>query len=255
MTWQKAIQKVLTEANEALNCSEITEKIITQGLRNKKDLGATPAATVGAQISKSIKYKGEESPYIRVARGEFTLRKDYGKNIIESTKTSQNEEEKKFIIGAFGMFWQRSKILWKNETCLLGRYIDGGETVNFNQQRGIYLLYDGREIIYVGRSTDRPLGMRLFEHTKDRHAGRWNRFSWFGLRGVSEKGELIENNCEINEDLIISSMESLLIESLEPRQNRKRGDEWSTIEYLQVEDPQIEKQRKKNILSEMAENI
>lgn len=29
------------------------------------------------------------------------------------------------------------------------------------------LVYDGREVIYVGRTTDRPLGRRLYEHTID----------------------------------------------------------------------------------------
>jgi hypothetical protein len=38
-------------------------------------------------------------------------------------------------------------------------------------------------------------------------------------------------------------MEALLIEALEPRQNRKRGDSFKAVEYLQIEDPRIEKER------------
>ncbi len=37
----------------------------------------------------------------------------------------------------------------------------GAMPVNFHGQMGIYLLYDGREVIYVGRTTDRALGKRL----------------------------------------------------------------------------------------------
>lgn len=62
--------------------------------------------------------------------------------------------------------------------------------MDFNKQLGIYLLYDGREVIYIGRTTDRPLGRRLFEHTSDRMAARWDRFSWFGLLPVMETGAL-----------------------------------------------------------------
>jgi hypothetical protein len=29
-----------------------------------------------------------------------------------------------------------------------------------------------------------PFGRRLKQHLNDRHAGRWNRFSWFGFRPV-----------------------------------------------------------------------
>lgn len=66
----------------------------------------------------------------------------------------------------------------------------GAIPVDFNKQLGIYLLDDGREVIYIGRTTDRPLGRRLFEHTFDRMAVRWDRFSWFGLLPVSESGQL-----------------------------------------------------------------
>jgi len=41
----------------------------------------------------------------------------------------------------------------------------GATPVDFNKQLGLYLLYDGREVIYIGRATERPLGRRLFEHT------------------------------------------------------------------------------------------
>ena len=40
-------------------------------------------------------------------------------------------------------------------------------------------------------------------------------------------------------------LESILIESLEPRQNRKRGDDLSSAEYVQKIDPEIEKKRVK----------
>ena len=88
------------------------------------------------------------------------------------------------------MFWRRNAVEWQATPKLLGKQQVGATPVDFNKQLGIYLLYDGREVIYIGRTTDRPLGRRLFEHLSDRLAARWDRFSWFGLLPVSEAGNL-----------------------------------------------------------------
>jgi HB1, ASXL, restriction endonuclease HTH domain len=69
MTWRKAIDKVLGSSATPLHYKEITERIIAEGLR--KNLGATPADTVNAQI---FKHEGLSSPYIRVAKGTFVMR-------------------------------------------------------------------------------------------------------------------------------------------------------------------------------------
>ena len=46
-------------------------------------------------------------------------------------------------------------------------------------------------------------------------------------------------------------MEALLIEGLEPPQNRKRGDDFYDIEFLQVEDPEIHKSRLRSWMDEL----
>lgn len=38
---------------------------------------------------------------------------------------------------------------------------------------------------------------------------------------------------------LVATLESLLIEALEPPQNRKRGDDFSAIEYIQEIDPEL----------------
>jgi hypothetical protein len=147
------------------------------------------------------------------------------------------------IVSAFGMFWRREAIEWTATPKLLGMQKIGAMSVDFCKQLGIYLLYDGREVIYVGRSTDRPLGRRLYEHTIDRLSARWNRFSWFGLLPISDDGQigvLPDNYNAIN---LIPALEAILIEALEPRQNRKRGDDLAAVEYLQKVDPEIKKKR------------
>jgi hypothetical protein len=40
---------------------------------------------------------------------------------------------------------------------------------------------------------------------------------------------------------MIPALEAILIEALEPRQNRKRGDDLSAVEFIQRADPEIQK--------------
>jgi len=251
LTWKKATDKVLAASTQPLHYKEITEKIISDGLRTS--LGATPAATVNAQISASIKKLGDDSPYVRVAKGTFTLSKKApatsATKKTEPAKPEPEEEEEQYaIVSSFGMFWRREAIEWIATPKLLGMQQIGATPVDFNKQLGIYLLYDGREVIYVGRTTDRSLGRRLYEHTIDRMSARWDRFSWFGLLPVSDSGTLGKLPTTFDATKMIPALEAILIEALEPRQNRKRGDDLAAVEYLQKEDPAIKKKMVKDTL-------
>lgn len=260
LTWRKAIDKVLGAAAKPLHYNEITERIISDGLRTS--LGATPAATVNAQISSSIKHDGLSSPYVRVAKGVFALSNPAATATIPSkdkltptVEESDESEEQYDIVSSFGMFWRRDAIQWIATPKLLGMQQLGATPVDFNKQLGIYLLYDGREVIYIGRTTDRPLGRRLFEHTVDRLAARWDRFSWFGLLPVSESGQLGKLPASYDAAKMIPALEAILIEALEPRQNRKRGDDLSAVEFIQREDPEIQKRRVKASLEAAIEKL
>lgn len=253
LTWRKAIDKILASSPTPLHYNEITEQIISEGLR--ASVGATPAATVNAQISTSIKHDGENSPYVRVSKGTFTLKNRTSsvssvvpKKLTPEVMESEDEEEQYELISSFGMFWQKDAVEWIATPKLLGMQQIGATPVDFYKQLGIYLLYDGREVIYVGRTTDRPLGRRLYEHTIDRMSARWNRFSWFGLLPVSEDGKLGSLPEQYDAAKLIPALEAILIEALEPRQNRKRGDDLAAVEYLQRVDPEIEKKKVKATL-------
>ena len=147
------------------------------------------------------------------------------------------------------MFWRRDEGEWNAVPRLLGMQRIGATPVDFCKQIGIYLLYDGREVIYVGRTTDRPLGRRLYEHTADRVSARWDRFSWFGLLPVSETGALGKLPSNFEAAKLIPALEAILIEALEPRQNRKRGDDLAAVEYIQSFDPEIQKKKFKATLN------
>ena len=251
MTWRKAIDAVLGSSGSALHYEEITKRIVAQSLR--ASLGATPASTVNATITNLVKNDGEKAPYVRVAKGTYALRPSGPPipvtplKLTPDVSASEEVEEQYEIVTSFGMFWRRNAVEWIATPKLLGMQEIGATPVDFFKQLGIYLLYDGREVVYVGRSTDRPLGRRLYEHTLDRMSTRWDRFSWFGLLPVSEAGQLGSLPPEYKSATIIPALEAILIEALEPRQNRKRGDDLAAVEYLQRVDPAIEKKRIKEI--------
>lgn len=243
LTWRKAIEKVLSETSGAMHYKDLTDKIIEDGLR--VSLGATPTRTVNAHLTTAIKNEGERCPFQKAGKGIF-LWKAAGTapiHIVPAEDVADDEEVQYAVISSFGMFWRREAVEWTSNPKLLGIERTGAVVVNFNQQNGIYLLYDGREVIYVGRATDRPLGKRLYEHTIDRLSTRWDRFSWFGMLPVSDTAVLGNMPGSFSADKIIPAMEAILIEALEPRQNRKRGDDLSAAEYVQKEDPEIQKKR------------
>jgi hypothetical protein len=255
LSWKEAITAVLQDAVEPLSAAEIVDEIKHRELRT--DFGATPADTVGAQISSSIKKDGTGSPFVRLMPGRFALRSpgqsaDPFPVAHEEEKDPEGVTSKTYgVINALGMFWERSKVDWKNQPRVLGRQVNGTTDVDFCAQRGVYLLHDAQGIVYVGRTTERNLGKRLFEHLADRLGGRWDRFSWFGVYPVNEDGTLRADAdfSHLSIDVVIATMEAILIEAIEPRQNRKRGDtNFEDIEYLQREDPKIKQKRDMEIV-------
>lgn len=251
-TWPEAILKVLTGADGAMHYTDIAAEIIKQGIKVK--VGATPALTVASVFSKSR--AEEDSPFLTLGKGQYTL-KDKPEHIDtapEGVNAAGDTDTETGALRAFGMFWRRGEALWTGKPKLIGRQQIGASNVNFAEQVGVYLLHDRDRVIYVGRAAD-TMYARLKAHTTDRMGGRWDRFSWFGLRSVGEDGSLMEPSAAWTHNVVIETLEALLIESLEPPLNRKRGDNFSGVEYLQVVDPEIENIRKKQIFKEMASQV
>ena len=239
LSWPEAIKAVLADSEEPMHYTDIAERVSEMELR--ADVGATPANSVNANISISLNRDGENSPFQRVSRGVYSLRtkaENLGATLEED---EQEEKEKAGLINAFGMYWRREFVEWKSTPKILGRQQSGSEVVDFASQSGVYLLHDGKHTVYVGRATERSLAVRLKYHTTDRLNGRWDRFSWFGVFPVTAEGELEEGYAQSFGMLgLVATMEALLIESLEPPQNRKSGYDFRAVEFLQVEDSRIE---------------
>lgn len=238
LSWRDAIVRVLQASPEAMHYTEIAAAILDERL--KTDVGATPAQSVNATITVSLKSERDASPFVRVERGRYWMKRlASGK-----PRPPDGETDETGLINAYGMYWARANVLWTATPRILGRQAKGSTTVDFAGQQGVYLLHDRRDVVYVGRTTDQPLGVRLQQHVQDRLNGRWERFSWFGVYPVTEAGALKTDAVgPYDLSMLIVTMEALLIEGLEPPQNRKRGDGFKAVEFLQVEDPEIRKQK------------
>lgn len=271
-SWREAIERVLFEEDKPLHYSEISELILSKGYYTTA--GATPDATVNAQITSSIKHDSERSPFLRVSRGTFALRTSKPPNstintvspaialppatpkVLKEAQTSTVEQEPdESVIRCLGMYWQRDLVIWKSDPRVFGKQQALSKPIDFGAQRGIYILYDHHTVVYVGRSVDRPLGKRLYEHTIDRLGSRWNRFSWFGLLNVTDEGKLVEAPIKVTLPSLVATLEALLIEALEPPQNRKRGDDFTVMEYIQDIDPEIKERELQNTLRAIERNL
>ena len=249
LTWREAIERVLSEKGEPMNYLAITEEILEQNLR--VSTGATPSYTVAAQLTQDLALPKGQSKFTRVSRGIYGLAA-WG-SAVASTTAEAGIHGTAFQPGvqAYGMYWERSSVDWtKSSIALWGQQYQKSDQVDFAGQRGLYLLYDHRSIIYVGRATQQSLGSRLRDHTCDRLRSRWDRFSWFCFWGVKESGELVSLWDEsFDTETMISQVEGVFIEALEPTQNRQAGKGFVGIEYLQVEDPSFREQRTKALSS------
>jgi hypothetical protein len=244
LTWRKAIEKVLSQATGAMNYRDLTEKIIADGLRSS--LGATPEASVSVELNVAIRKEGDQCPFQKVGKGLYVWKAKAGTTQNPTAEGDELDEEEGVqygVISSFGMYWRREAIEWVANAKILGMQKIGATPVDFHKQVGIYLLYDGREVIYVGRAADGPLGERLYKHTTDRLKLRWDRFSWFGMLPVSETGGLGVLPESYFGKKVIPAVEAILIEALEPRQNRKGGDDLGAVEYIQKEDPEVQKKK------------
>lgn len=260
MTWKAAAIYILQQNQKngefvPMHYRDITNAILENDL--VANGGQTPANTVSTTLTKN------KDVFEGLGDGEYRLTKKGESFVIEDKAVSNCKigtlEDKinhpstnhppQTIIQSFGMFWMRDGINWNQNPKLLGVQSSGATPIDLSAMRGIYMLYDGREVIYVGQAIDQPILKRLVQHTKNRLATRWNRFSWFSIDAVNSKGEVVKIGNTITTDIsnLANALEGILIEGLEPRQNRRQGDNFG-FEYYQKIDEVV---RKTKLFSEL----
>jgi len=146
------------------------------------------------------------------------------------------------FIKNYGLRWQRQFVNFGRPVTVLGYVSDDPSqpTIDFAFQTGVYALYDGSELVYVGRAVkgERPLGERLrFHHNDEMKTDRWTTFSWFGFRSVVQEGRLQKESHAVRTVKTVDVaevFEGLMIEFIRPRLNNRGGDLSHIDKYLQI---------------------
>lgn len=150
------------------------------------------------------------------------------------------------LIRTFGEFWNPDTVDWGckgpgNKGRLLGKAKTNSHTgeVDFWSQVGLYILHDEFRTVYVGKAVDQPLGKRLRDHLSDRFAGRWDMFSWYGLKGLTKTGKLQAKagGKNVTPRVVASTLEAFGILVTDPPLNRKRERLPSAIQVEQKKSP------------------
>lgn len=160
---------------------------------------------------------------------------------------------KRTIIQNMGLFWSREHTLWrgdraKGQASLLGLRAGAKRSgeVDFWHQVGIYAMYtEDYHLVYVGQAGigDKAcIGSRLKAHTRDDLAGRWELFSWFGLRkvvgGANPKLGAKLKKANTSWPGIADILEGVVIEIAEPPMNSQKGRFGKGVHrYLQAPPP------------------
>ncbi len=231
ITWKEAITKVLEEEKKALHYTDIAQKI--QDKQYKTNFGVQPVKDCLNALLYEL--KKTDPVFVRTESGVFILRKNLKNSGSDITKDLSLSDSFN-VINTFGIYWNRDLVNWNSKVpALYGVQLKGAKKVNFSKQIGIYLLHDKRETIYVGQAVKATIVERLKVHTTDRLAGRWDRFSWFGFYPVQKDSKLNINieTRQLSLEHYADLLEGILIECIEPRQNRARVKGFSGFEYLQ----------------------
>lgn len=136
------------------------------------------------------------------------------------------------LIQAYGEFWNPDLVDWGRRGQGQKGRLEGWigtlrnpVSVDVWDQQGIYVLQHDWRVVYVGKTGKQALGARLRNHLTDRHAGRWDSFSWYGMKGITKQGSLsseAEGHRQVQVDDAIAAFEALLIAVTEPPGNRRR---------------------------------
>jgi hypothetical protein len=151
-------------------------------------------------------------------------------------------------------------LFWKLEDIFFGMAGGGGhkgqllgkselhplpEPVDFAKQIGVYALYADFSLLYVGQvggGSGNRLLSRLRQHANGDFQGRWNRFSWFGLRSVTGKGQLSKENAAFHPSRkkVLNHVEGIILQFAEPSLNSQEGKFGNDLErYTQVRSPDL----------------
>jgi len=122
--------KILRDEGKLLHYEEITKKAIENNLIETS--GATPEATMNAQISVDIKLKKEKSAFVRIKPGFYSLNPNFSiKNELDEEKHFEEEEKLNLenigtqYIGKAGEYLVCSELLFRGYNASVMSVDDG----------------------------------------------------------------------------------------------------------------------------------
>lgn len=134
------------------------------------------------------------------------------------------------LVKCYGQLWNPDIVSWGGSGAgagqLLGNIRRKGvkHQIDFWDAKGIYVLHSDFKSTYVGKAFGTSIGSRLRDHLSDRHAGRWDMFSWYSVSSpritqadVSQPGQR-----QLKPETVINTLEALAILIADPALNRRR---------------------------------
>lgn len=127
------------------------------------------------------------------------------------------------LIKSYGLYWRAEYVDWGHkgpggQGHLWGQREQGELRVDHWHQMGIYVLYHAHLVVYVGKAT--TLGTELRARRRSL-AGRWDTFSWLGLRDTDDQGNLTETAVNFGVQDTLDELEAILCNTIEPSLNRQ----------------------------------
>ena len=140
VSFKLAAIKILKEEGKPLHADEITKRAIEKNLIETS--GATPEATMHAQLAVDIKSKGAKSAFIRTSPGNFSLNPTFTvqeeKEEIADEKIKQEEEKEQIstqYIGKAGEHLVASELLFRGFNASIMSVDEGMDIVATKENR------------------------------------------------------------------------------------------------------------------------
>lgn len=147
------------------------------------------------------------------------------------------------LVKCYGQLWNPDIIDWGGGGAgggkLIGNIVRNGNKheIDFWEAKGIYVLHSDYKSIYVGKAFGTSIGSRLRDHLTDRHAGRWDMFSWYSIsRPRITQGDVSQpGQRQLAPETVINTLEALAILIADPALNRRRETLKDAFEAAQTD--------------------
>lgn len=211
--------------------AQILEERWKEGRDDGYDFSGTelPFASVSSMVTRNpeVFFKAKRG-FVSLCERRKEVEEKYGNRSEVEDQDSEYDSE---ILTPFGILWRRS-LIDNSGSRLLGVQMEGSKPVDFAKQTGTYILYDHRDIVYIGQSKGN-LGQRIKHHTKYELKHRWNRFSWFGILPVTQDGKLGTTENRLTQAMP-DFLESFAIKLTNPPENRTQGNGLTDSEFFPI---------------------